>query len=154
MKLLRTRHCWAMAIMLVLITQTAEAENATEGLDPRIRGLLQEEMRAIEGAMQSVLSAIVRGQHEVVEERGQAIHDSFILAQSLSEEDRRTLRAALPGGFVELDKAFHGLAAELSESGTQEDSAAQLDVFQQMTESCLQCHQTYAPDRFKRLSAR
>jgi len=47
----------------------AEAENATDDLDPRVRGLLQEEMREIEAAMQTILSAIVRGQHDVVQER-------------------------------------------------------------------------------------
>lgn len=148
MRTLRIGHLIIVAMVFILVMVTAQAENATDDLDPRIRNLLLEEMTQIDAAMQIILSAIVRGQHGTVKEKGQAIHDSFVLARSLSEEDRKRLRAALPEGFLELDQAFHGLAADLAESGVEEDTPAQLDLFQQMTESCLRCHQTYAPDRF------
>jgi hypothetical protein len=151
MKALRIRHYIITAAISALVMVAAEAENATDDLDPRVRGLLQEEMREIEAAMQTILSAIVRGQHDVVQERGQAIHNSFIMAQSLSEEDRRSLRAALPDGFVELDQAFHALAAELAERGAEKDTSTQINLFQQMTESCLQCHRSYASERFSGL---
>lgn len=152
MKKLRIHHFIIAAAILTLSMLTAQADNATDGLDPRIRNFLQEEMTEIESAMHTILSAIVHGQHDIVQAKGKAIHDSFILARSLSEEDRRALRAALPDGFVELDQAFHGLAAELSQSGAEQDSAAQLGLFQKMTNSCLSCHQTYAPDRFSGLA--
>lgn len=151
MKQLRIHHFIAATMTLTLFMLTAQADNAIDNLDPRIRELLQEEMTEIQGAMHTILSAIVSGQHDIVQQKGQAIHDSFILARALSEEDRRALRAALPDGFVELDQSFHGLAAELSKSGAERDSAAQLDLFQKMTDSCLSCHQTYAPDRFSGL---
>ena len=152
MKQLLSYRSVTVAAMLALFVLTAQADNVTDNLDPRIRNLLQEEMREIERAMHTILSAIVRGQHDIVQEKGKAIHDSFILAHSLSDTDRRTLRAALPDGFIELDQAFHGLAAELSESAAEQDSAAQLSLFQKMTDSCLGCHQTYTPDRFSRLN--
>lgn len=144
------RLLWT-ALLIVISTAPALAEDVTPELNPKLRGLLQKEMVGIEAAMKEVYSAIIRGNHEVVQEKGQAIHDSFILAQELTDEDRKALKAAVPKGFLKLDQAFHKQAAKLAESGQQQKTRQQKKLFDQMTESCVACHTQYVDERFSGL---
>jgi len=121
-------------------------------LSPKLRGLLVQEMVEIQFAMQVVFSAIVQGNHATVAQQGQAIHDSFIMAQSLTEQDRQDLVASVPEGFLQMDKRFHQLAASLAKAGEQKDTQEQVKVFSWMTESCVACHSRYVTDRFDGLS--
>jgi cytochrome c553 len=50
-----------------------------------------------------------------------------------------------------MDKYFHQLAAALAEAGKQQDTQAQAETFNRMTESCVACHSRYVTDRFKGL---
>lgn len=122
--------------------------NAGERLPPALRILLIEEMRAILEASQQIFSAIVQGQSELVVTQAQAIHDSFILAQKMTDEDRHTLHESVPHEFLALDEAFHKLSADLAEAARGGDQAAQQAIFQQMTESCVACHSRFASSRF------
>ncbi|MFO7550888.1 MAG: hypothetical protein R6W80_05750 [Haliea sp.] len=105
-------------------------------------------MVQIDAAMQVIHGAIVRGEHEVVEKQGMAIHDSFILQQSITPEQRKALKAAVPDGFLQLDQGFHALAARLSDSGGRKDTAAQLQIFGELTQTCVTCHSRYVSERF------
>lgn len=129
------------------------AEPVTPKLTDKLRQLLQEEMRAVQGAMTSIHSAMVMGQHAAVAERAQQIHDSFILQQSLTEQDRADLMSAVPTGFIDLDKEFHKLAASLADAGRNEDTKEQRILFSKMTRSCIECHGTYVSDRFPEVNA-
>lgn len=148
-------HVTALAatLMLTPLTDTLAAEPVGPELTPKLRGLLIKEMRQIDQAMQDVFSAIIKGEHERVAEKGQAIHDSFILKQSLTEEDRQDLKAAVPSAFLQMDAHLHELAASLAESGHSEDTPRQLETFTKMTEACVACHSTYTTDRFPGLKA-
>ncbi|XKH59914.1 hypothetical protein LG290_14875 [Halomonas sediminis] len=129
------------------------AEPVRPELTPKLQGLLKKEMVQIDLAMQEVYSAIVQGQHAMVAEKGQSIHDSFILEQSLTDEDRRDLKAAVPPEFLQMDTYLHELSASLAEAGLAEDTPRQVDIFGRMTESCVACHSTYVTDRFEGLEA-
>lgn len=135
-------------LCLSFLAQPASAQDVTAELPPEVRSLLQKEMVEIDAAMQVIHGAIVRGEHEVVEKQGKAIHDSFILQQSITPEQRTALKAAVPDGFLQLDQGFHALAARLSDSGGRKDTAAQLQLFGQLTQACVSCHSRYVSERF------
>lgn len=59
------------------------------------------------------MDGLVRGQDDVVARNAQGMHDSFIMAQEMSEADAHALHEALPPAFIERDEAFHELSAQL-----------------------------------------
>lgn len=129
------------------------AEPVGPQLTEKLRGLLVKEMVEIEAAMQETYSAIIQGRHDEVARNGQAIHDSFILEQSLTQQDRRDLKDAVPAEFLQLDARLHQLSASLAEAGRQQNTPQQVDLFNQMTQSCVACHSRYVTDRFEGLKA-
>ncbi|TLF52312.1 hypothetical protein FEI13_05445 [Halomonas urmiana] len=142
-----------IAITLTAGSVAGDAEPVGPDLTDKLRGLLVKEMVEIEVAMQETYSAIVQGRHDEVARRGQAIHDSFILEQSLTPQDRRDLKGAVPAEFLELDARLHRLAASLAEAGRERNTPRQVDLFGRMTDSCVACHSRYVTDRFGGLEA-
>lgn len=138
----------AFLLCLAVSITSMAAEPVTQKLTDKLRQLLQEEMRAIQGGMTSIHSAIVMGQHESVTANAQQIHDSFILQQELTEQDRKELMSAVPKGFIKLDEEFHKLAASLAEAGRDKDTKEQHKLFSKMTGNCIQCHSKYVSERF------
>lgn len=142
------------AVMLGSLTlggAAIAAEPVGPNLTDKLRGLLIKEMVEVETAMKETYSAIIQGKHDEVAQKGQAIHDSFILEQSLTEQDEQDLEAALPEEFLRIDEQFHKLAAALAEAGKQQNTQAQVNTFNRMTESCVACHSRYVTDRFEGL---
>ncbi len=105
------------------------------------------------GATHDILGALVIGDHATVAERAQQIHDSFILQQSLSEQDRQDLMAAVPPEFVERDRALHETSAELAEAARAGEVERAVTTFTRLTEACVACHGRFATDRFPDLAA-
>ncbi|WP_404366200.1 hypothetical protein [Marinobacter sp.] len=138
----------ALLLGLTLSTSSLAAEPVTPGLTDKLSQLLQKEMRAVQAAMNAIHPAMVTGQHETVAENAQQIHDSFILQQELTEQDRKDLMSAVPKGFIELDKEFHKLAASLAEAGRKENTMEQRQIYSEMTRNCIECHGKYVSDRF------
>ena len=124
------------------------AEPVGPKLPDRVRGLLLQEMNAIQQASEEILEALVRGRDEVVAEKAQAMHDSFILQQEMTESDREALMEAVPKEFVQRDRAFHELTGELATAGREGDGARQRELFGEMVDACTACHARYAHDRF------
>ncbi|PRY72983.1 hypothetical protein [Halomonas ventosae] len=141
----------ATLVALVASASSLAADPVRPELTPKLQGLLQKEMLQIEQAMQEVYSAMLQGRHAVVAEKGQAIHDSFILEQSLTDEDRQDLKAAVPQAFLQMDATLHELSASLAEAGQAQDTARQVALYGRMTESCVACHGAYVTDRFEGL---
>lgn len=144
----KTNSSFLAILILTLSFAAPAAEPVTPKLTDKLDRLLREEMRSIQTAMGQIHSAIVMGQHEKVAQQAQNIHDSFILQQSLTDQDRKDLMSAVPEGFIELDKEFHKLAASLAEAGRNDETEKQLKLFGKMTGNCIQCHSTYVSDRF------
>ncbi|WP_296933119.1 cytochrome c [uncultured Marinobacter sp.] len=143
------RALLSTVILSITVSFSAAAtEPVTPKLTDKLDRLLREEMRSIQSAMGQIHSAIVMGQHDKVAKQAQNIHDSFILQQSLTEQDRKDLMSAVPEGFIKLDKEFHQLAASLAEAGRNDDTEKQNQLFGEMTGNCIQCHSTYVSDRF------
>ncbi|PPK50378.1 cytochrome c [Marinobacter persicus] len=133
---------------LAVSTSSLAAEPVTPKLTDKLSRLLQEEMRSVQTAMGTIHSGMVMGQHEAVATNAQKIHDSFILQQKLTDQDRKDLMSAVPKGFIKLDKEFHKLAASLAEAGKNQNTAEQREIFDKMTGNCIQCHSQYVSDRF------
>ncbi len=123
-------------------------EPVSPKLTPTLRDLLREEMIAIEDASKQILSALIAGEDARVAELAQRIHDSFILQQEMTDEDRAALMEAVPTGFVEQDRAFHGISAALADAARAKDRARQHEEYGRMLEACSACHADYATDRF------
>jgi hypothetical protein len=117
-------------------------------LTPKLQKLFAEEMIAVQAASQQILAGLAAGDHASVAKHAQAIHDSFILDKKLTAQDRKHLETALPPAFLELDGAFHQLAAKLAEAARHKDRELQTYYFGRMVESCQTCHSQYATDKF------
>ncbi|HDZ73404.1 MAG TPA: hypothetical protein ENH55_11685 [Aurantimonas coralicida] len=128
------------------------AEPVSPKLTDTLRDLLRKEMVSIEDASKQILSALVAGDNARVAELAQRIHDSFILQQSMTPEDRKNLMAAVPKGFVEQDRAFHAISAALTDAARSGDRAQQQEEFGKMIEACSACHAEYATDRFPKFA--
>jgi len=148
----RSRILFVTAIMLLSAIQPTSAEQPAEPLGPKlpdgVRALLIREMNAVLGASQEILAALVRGQDEVVAERAQAIHDSFILQQEMTQAQREALLAAVPEAFVERDRAFHEVSGQLAQAARAGDTTRQQQLFGEIVDACVACHKRYATDRF------
>lgn len=142
----------ALAITLFFSAFATAAEPVTPKLTEKLDRLLREEMRSIQSAMGQAHSAIVMGNHSAVANNAQAIHDSFILEQSLTDQDKKDLMSAVPEGFIKLDKEFHQLSEELADAGRKSETNKQLSIFNEMSQNCVQCHEKYVSDRFPGLS--
>ncbi len=135
--------------------QSASAQQiqpVSPDLTPKLQELLRKEMLSIEDASKQILSHLIAGEDAKVAEVAQQIHDSFILQQSMTPEDKQDLMAAVPEEFVTRDRAFHALSADLAQAARDQDRSAQHQKFGQMIEACTACHALYATDRFADLA--
>jgi hypothetical protein len=131
----------------------AGSEPVTAALSPPTRALLIREMQALAAAMARIHTAIVTGAHAAVVAEGGAIHDGFVLAQELEDEQRREIEDRLPGRFRAADAAFHELAGALVQAGEAGEPRLERLWFDEMTRACLSCHEEFAAARFPGLEA-
>lgn len=145
-------HVWLFSVCLGLSVPAA-AEQAGTGKPvladtPHLQKLLREEMQALQEAMRTLAVALPQGDFATVARTAKAVHDSFIFEQNLTEKDKHLLQEQLPEGFVQLDQALHQRAAKLHDAAAQHDGELSVYYHSRMLESCVQCHQRYAPHRF------
>lgn len=153
MNVIYRKFLGAIVISLAVFSNTMAAEPVTPNLTDKLSRLLQQEMRSVQTAMATIHTAMVLGDHGTVVRSAQQIHDSFILQQSLTEQDRNDMKTAVPKGFLMLDKEFHELAAALAEAGTNESTKKQRHLYNEMTRTCIECHGKYVSDRFPAVNA-
>jgi len=146
--------CLAVAVgsLTGALAEAQEAQPVSPNLTSKMQDLLRKEMLAVEDASRQIVSALVAGNDARVAELAQNIHDSFILKQEMTPQDKQDLMAAVPEGFVARDRAFHQLAAGLAQAARDGDSDLQLAEFGRMIEACTACHGRYATDRFPLLA--
>ncbi len=137
-----------VALALAAPAHTAKPQPVGPKLTPKLKKLLTEEMRAVNQASQRIVAALAAGDHAAVAKAAQQIHDSFILEKKLTDQDKHDLEAAVPPAFLELDGAFHLMAAKLAESAHHQDGDLETFYFGRMLEMCQTCHSRFASDRF------
>lgn len=137
----------------IAVAQESTSNNVDVGdeLPPHVRTLLIQEMQAVLTATQTVMEGIVKGQHEIVAEQAEGIHNSIILKQKMTPADREAFKAVVPDAFVQRDRAFHQLSADLAKAARAEDQVQERVLFGQMVEACAGCHSEYARGRFSGL---
>lgn len=138
----------AMVSLIGLQSAAHGAEPVGPKLTPRLKGLLANEMQQVAQATADLALAISNGDHHTATELGVAIHDSFILKQSLTDQDKKDLMSAVPPAFVALDRQFHVAAGKLAHAAEAGDSQLQGFYFSEMMRGCVTCHAEFASDRF------
>lgn len=122
-----------------------EPEAIAESLPPKLRKFLKKEMHLLAEAGRTMEAALAEGDSKTVESLAKRMHESFIMKQELTTMDLRELKAIVGDDFVTRDKAFHGMAAELSLAAKAGDLVLQRTLFTKMTMACAACHTAYAP---------
>jgi hypothetical protein len=142
-------------------TQPNEAHDVSHTADravgsrmpPKLRGVLIQEMLALLDASKQILEALMRGQNDLVARNAQAIHDSFIMEQGMSDADRQAFHDSVPHAFIERDQALHDLSERLANAARESDQLSQRKLFSEMLNACVACHAAHATDRFPNLAA-
>lgn len=109
---------------------------------------LRAEMQQIEAAMGTLLSQLAQAQAAPAAATARSIENTFILKQELSAEALQQLVSLLPEPFLALDRNFHGNAAKLAAAAEQGDYSGAIELYSQMSQACISCHQQYATKRF------
>lgn len=147
---------WGLLVLAATLCANAVAAEPSqtrlaERLDPPVRELLRQEMRALADAVDRLPSRLAQGEWNQVEEIGNNIHDSFILKREMTPAQRQHLQQTLPETFKLMDKRFHQQAASLANSATNRDARASVNTFRDMLQACVDCHRQFAPERFPTL---
>ncbi len=133
----------------VAVANAADKNAAALGtLSEGVHSLLTQEMFQIEQGMHEIFSSMIRGEYAPIVKTATKIQESFIFKKSLTDAQRRELKAKLPAGFIALDRSFHELAGDLAASAEFEDKRKVAEDYARMTQKCIQCHSTYAGHRF------
>ena len=131
----------------------SQSQNAALQLPDEIRALLNQEMQAIRKGMESLVFDIASGNWDGVQQTGDNIKNSYIMAQRLSEHQRHLLHEALPTGFKEIDSKFHHYAGMLGHVAQERDIELVHFYVYKMNEACASCHARYAQHRFEGFAA-
>ena len=144
----------AVVVVLCLSAAVYAANPVGPNLTPRLKGLLADEMQQVAEATGQIALAIAAGDHASVSQLAAAVRDSFILKQSLTEQDKKDLMGAVPAEFVALDRYFHELAGKLAMQADVKDSELQNFYFSRMLATCTECHAQFAADQFPGFAAK
>ena len=102
------------ARILLLLNAGQSPKEVMESLDVSSPTVFKWRNRYTEQGLTGLRDASRPGQpRKLVAEKAQGIHDSFILKQKMTSEDRKALMAAVPNAFVQRDRAFHEISANL-----------------------------------------
>lgn len=137
-----------VSVLLSLPAFAVESEPIWPKLTPKLQGLLQQEMVSILDASHHILDALIMGDNAAVADQARAIERSFIMEQSMTDEDRQDLVSVLPVEFVDLDRLFHETAANLAAAAESNDRTRAHAAFDKMIDTCSSCHGKFATDRF------
>ena len=121
---------------------------SVESLSPELRGLLKQEMQALQTGMVSAIPALVSGNLAEVAEIARKMEKSYILRQSITREQMHELHSSLPPSFLKQDKAFHYYAGMLAHVADRKKLELVNFYFSKLTESCVTCHSEHAPHKF------
>ena len=139
---------FAVIVLSALPALAQQNEPIGPKLTPKLQGLLQQEMVSILDASHHIVDALVMGDNARVADQARAIEGSFIMEQSMTDQDRKDLMAVLPPAFIELDRLFHQTAANLATEAARNNRAQVHTSFNKMIETCGACHEKFATDRF------
>ena len=123
-----------------------------ESLSPELRELLKKEMLALQNGMMSVIPAYASGNWSEIESIAHKMKSSFILKQSLTDEQVKELHTSLPESFIKQDQQFHYLSGMLEHAAKNKKTELVGFYFSKLSESCVSCHTQYATHKFPAFS--
>ncbi len=126
-------------------------EAGVEALSPELRGLLSQEMTALQKGVMSLVPALASGNWGEIEKISKKIKNSYILKQKLTKEQAKELHSKLPPAFIELDKSFHKDAGMLKHVAEKRNAELANFYFSKMINACVNCHSKFATHRFPAL---
>ena len=146
--------------LAILMSLPAHAENVRkqeentgiETLSPALRTLLTKEMLAIQTGMMAVIPAYASGNWNEIEAIAHNIKHSYILKQSLTDEQSHELHSSLPASFIEQDQQFHYYSGMLEHAASMRKPELVGFYFSKLNEACISCHSQFATHRFPALT--
>jgi len=129
-----------------------EENPGIEALSPALRALLTKEMLAIQTGMMSVIQAYAAGNWNEIETIAHNIKNSYILKQSLTDEQIHELHTSLPALFIKQDQQFHYYSGMLEHAASMHKPELVGFYFSRLNEACISCHSQFATHRFPALT--
>ena len=127
--------------------------HGVDGLSKDLRTLLSKEMIALEKGMKSIITAYISGKWDEIEVIADKMENSYILRQSLTQQQMHELHSVLPAAFIEKDQQFHYLAGMLGHAAKMKKVELINFYYSEMTQSCVACHSEFATHKFPALSS-
>lgn len=137
-----------LVALSVTVSTACYSENSVESLSPELRALLTQEMLAIQGGMQGIVTAFAAGNMSEVADIAGAINKSYILKQKLTDAQKHELHKKLPKGFIDKDLQFHKYAGMLEHVSNNNHTELVSFYYSKLLESCVGCHSQYAKHNF------
>ena len=134
--------------------QPHDNKTGVELLSEELRAVLTKEMQALQSGMMSIIPAYIAGNWTEIQTTAEAMKNSYILQQSLTENQMNELHALLPAAFIEKDQRFHYLAGMLEHAAKSKKPELVNFYFSEMNESCIDCHSAFATHKFPALVAK
>ena len=125
-----------------------DTSSGVESLSPELRGLLVKEMLSLQSGMQAIIPAYASGNWSEIALIAEQMEHSYILQQSLTDEQKKELHSSLSDSFIGLDKQFHYLSGMLKHVAKKEKSELVGFYFSKLNDSCADCHARFATYRF------
>lgn len=119
-------------------------------LPENVQSVLVQEMTTITKLMGELLEYIVKGDGENASMTALEISDTN-LKQKFNSKEIKEIMKILPKGFIKMDRKFHSSANKLAKAADTNDFKTALSIYNDMTQSCLNCHTAYVSDRFENL---
>lgn len=139
--------------LIATITSNAYSQGEVESLSPELRGLLKQEMLAIQDGMKNIVPAFVSGNLQTVAQIAGNINKSYILKQKITSAQKHELHKKLPKGFIQKDQQFHKYAGMLQHVSEENHVELVSFYYSKMMDSCIGCHTEYATHRFPSLKS-
>lgn len=154
-----------IALLAMLMPTMSYGENAhnrkgdvnavgVEALSGDLRGLLSQEMQALQSGMMSIIPAYISGNWGEIETTAGKMKDSYLLKQNLTESQLKELHSVLPHAFIKQDQRFHYLAGMLEHAAKNKKAELINFYFSELNESCVNCHTAFATHKFPALSTK
>jgi len=128
-----------------------EVKKGVEVLSPDLRGVLSQEMNALQSGMMSIIPKYISGNWAEIESTARKMKNSYILKQSLTKKQLKELHSGLPHAFIEKDQQFHYFAGMLAHAAKNKKPELVNFYFSKMNESCFSCHSKFATHNFPAL---
>jgi len=128
--------------------EMSKTPTGVETLSHGLRDLLSQEMLALQKGMMSIIPAYISGNWAEIEHTAGKMKNSYILKQSLSDQQKAELHSTLSSAFIEKDQRFHYLAGMLEHAAKNKKPELINFYFSEMNESCGACHASFATHKF------